>query len=443
VEKASIRKVQWAHVRDRIKKVNPNLASIIDDIDPSTQFPLYLARYPYGSVIVNEGVFNIPTASGDIMPMEESHVDAEIKEHFNYAGSGLPAGIVLDRTMHESITTSNHILPLGVVSPGSIFALWKKLDPAISFHPIKMFTLTAGARFIFMLPNISDFALHRNLKRDFNVRHAPPKTLLDQWEIFISILSHPSAEVDWSTELLLFSGEWFEKMRHDSAWRNLYFHLLEQAWKRSAYERNQMFYDLAFSRAQENRNLKPNPYLADTVKHLLMIASGTVAGFGVVNEECYGPINFLQKVYIESYGLRSYVPTFMAPKHFSSSEFCNPVYYSLTLPTTLEFSPKSRKISSTLQDLAELRHVTHVFMEEIRNGKLKVEDTTIGQIARDVAFDFFHSKPDRHGEIQLTQEMVEGDSDLRQSHQKFGKRKFADSGTFIRGCVRISHKNSS
>lgn len=440
MEKASIKKVYWAHIRDRVSKVNPSLAKIIDHIDPTVKFPLYLARYPYGSVIVNEGVFNVPMPNGELMPLDESHIDSNIKEDFTYAGTGIPAGVVLDRSMHESIATTDQILPLGVVSKGSIFALWRKLDSAVSYHPIKMFTITAGARFIFMLPNISDRSLHKNLKRDFNVRQSPPKNLLDQWEIFKTILNHPSATCDWSTELLFFSGQWFEKIKNDPAWRDLHLYMLEHAWKRSAYERNQMFYDLAFSRAQANRNLKPNPYLADTVKHLLMIASGTAAGFGVVSGNNCGPISFLQKVYVESYGLRNHIPTIMAPRHFTSAEQCNPVYYSLTLPTTLEFSPKSRKISSTLHDLAELRHVTNVFMDEIRNGKLKVEDTTIGHIARDVAFEFFHSKPDRHGEIQLTQSMVKGDPMLVESYKDFSKWKFADSGAFIRGCVRISHK---
>ncbi len=440
MEKATIEKTSWANVRKKVVAVNPQLAAIIDDINPGSEFSLYVAKYPYGSEIVHEGTFYVPDANGELLPLQDKGIDKKVREELDYAGNGLPAGVVLTRTLHESIATNDEILPLGVVSPGSIFALWKKLDPAISFHPVKMFTLTAGARFIFMLPNISDYSHHKNLKRDFNVRHSPPKNLLDQWEIFKTILNHPSADVDWSAELLFFSGKWFDTMKNDPAWRPLYLYMLEHAWKRSGFERNQMFYDLAFSRAQANRNLKPNPYLADTVKHLLMIASGTAAGFGVVCKDCSAPVSFLQKVYVESYGLRSYVPTFLAPQHFELHGEESPVYYSLTIPTTLEFSPKSRKISSTLHDLAELRHVTQVFMEEIRNGKLKVEDTTIGQIARDVAFDFFHSKPDRHGEIRLSSEMVDGDDRLMESDASLGKRKFADAGAFVRGCVRISHK---
>lgn len=440
MDKATIKKVFWQDIADRVKNVNPNIAKIIDDIDPNNKYPLYLARYPYGSGIVNEGVFVTPTIDGDLVPLEKLNRDQKIKHDLAYAGTGLPTGIVLQNSIHESITTTEQILPLGVVSPGSIFALWKKLDTAVSYHPIKMFNITAGARFIFMLPNISDLSLHKNLKRDFNVRQSPPKTLLDQWNIFKSILSHPSVKCNWYTELLFFSGQWFEKISQDPSWHKLYLYLLEHAWKRSAFERNQMFYGLAFSRAKANRNLKPNPYLSDTIKHLLMIAAGNICGFGVANDESSAPINILQDIYIESYGLRSHIPTIILPKHFSPLQKCSPVYYSLTLPTTLEFSPKSRKISSTLNDLAELSHVTQIFMEEIRKGKLNVEDTVLGNIAREIEFEYYHSKPDKHGEIHLTTKMIKRDPDLITCHKKYGERKFADSGAFIRGCVQLSHK---
>jgi hypothetical protein len=317
----------------------------------------------------------------------------------------------------------------------------KKLEENNSFHPVKMFTITAGARFICMLPNISDLSLHKNLKRDFNVRQAPPKTLLEQWEIFKTIAYHPLAHCNWAVELLFFSEKWFEKIKCDSAWRSLYLIMLEMAWKKSAYERNQMFYNLAFSRAQASRNLKPNPYLADTAKHLFMIASGIVPAFGVASNNLCAPVSLLQKVYLESYGIRGYIPTMFASKHFSSSNFYQPVYYSLTLPTTLEFSPKSRKISSTTQDLSELSHVMQIFIDEICGNRLKIEDTILGEVATNTEFEYFHSKPDRHGEIKLTRDMIKKDNLLIQYHKDASERMFADSGSLIRGCVQISKKS--
>ena len=439
MEKASIKKVFWQDVREKVSQVNKPLADVIDEICPDNSFPLYLAKYPYGSTIVSEGTFYLPTDESKVIAIDNKIVDSQIKDDLTFIGPGIPAGVVLKNTIHEAVTTSHQILPLGVVSPGSIFALWKKLDADLSYHPINMFTLTAGARFIFMVPNISNLSLHKNLRRDFNINIAPPKNLLDQWEIFKAIVDCPNLKCDWETEVLFFSKKWFQKMEQDKAWQSFHLLLLETAWKRSAYERNVMFYDLAFSRVQEIRNLKPNPYIADTAKHLFMVAAGVVIAFAPAINDMSGPIALLQKVYLESYGVE-YNPTIFVPAHFSLSKEGSPVYYSMPLPTTLEFAPKSRKVSSTMNDLSELMHVVKVFFDEIKNNRLKVKDTILGEIVEHVELEFFHNKPDRHNEIKLTTQMAVEDPNLLYCAIKTDK-KFADSGTPVRGCVRIANKN--
>lgn len=62
--KATLSKVYWKDMRKDVLNLNPNLGKIIDQINPNDSYPLYLASYPYGSVIVNEGVFNLPNSEG-------------------------------------------------------------------------------------------------------------------------------------------------------------------------------------------------------------------------------------------------------------------------------------------------------------------------------------------------------------------------------------------
>jgi hypothetical protein len=440
MEKANIQKFSWKDIRKQVYNVNPILVDTIDALDPD-QFYLYKVSYPYGSVIVENGIFQIPLPDGSIVPLDNPIVSKELKTDFEYANGGLPAGVVLKNSYELFINTKNTILPILVTQPGSIVALWKELEAVSHFHPIRMFSIYAGARCVFMLPNISDLALHKNLKRDFNVRQPPPKNLLDQWDIFKTISQHPDAKCNWTTELLFFSGKWFEKIKNDKAWQSLYLLLLKDAWNSCAYERNRMFYDFTVSCAQANRNLKPNPYITDTLRHLLMIGLGTGVGFSVATSNIFAPVDVFQKIYLESYGLRRYVPTMMHPVHFSMDQLSNPAYYSLTLPTTLAFSPKSRKISSTLHDLSELKHILTIFFDEVRRSHLKIEDTVIGRLATNMDFEFFHSKHDRHGEIKPTREIAQGDKALLQHLNQYENREFAESGAFIRGCVRVSHKN--
>ncbi len=365
----SIKKTTWSEIRNRVSKVNFRLAEVIDAINPDESYSLYLARYPFGSKVVDEGIFHLPSSSGEVVPIDDNKINDCVRNDLNYLGTGVPSGIILEHTIHEVVTICGQMLPLGVVKPGSIFALWKKLDSDPSFHPVNMFTLTAGARFIFMGPNISNLTQHRNLMRDFNLRLHPSKDLLGQWEIFKILANHPSNKEVWFAELLFFSSKWFEKIMNDQSWQPLKLLLLEEVWKKSGYERNNMLYNLAFSRAQANRNLKPNPYLADTIKHLFAISSGVLPGFSpAINDAC-APISLFQKIYVESYGLK-YNPTIFIPSHFSLSNNVKPVYYFMSLPTTLEFSPKSRKVSNTIHSLSEVKHVMNVYLDEIKKKNL-------------------------------------------------------------------------
>lgn len=94
-----------------------------------------------------------------------------------------------------------------------------------------------------------------------------------------------------------------------------------------------------------------------------------------------------------------------------------------------------------IHDLSELKHILTVFFDEVRCNRLKIENTVIGKLATHMNFDFFHNKHDRHGEIKPTREIIEGDPALLHNLNQHNKREFAESGAFVRGCVRISHKN--
>jgi hypothetical protein len=432
----SLQKITWEKCRERVRVVNSELANIIDSLSPSTDMPLWIVKYPYGAVMDN-GQFYYPTDDGKLVLLTDPCLSNILKEDFSYAGTDTPAGVVLNNSIEQFIETEDRIIPRTLFMPGDIFALWGRLDPQPIFHPSPLMCGTAGARSIFMIPNISDIAFHKKLRNDFNVRQPPPKRLIDQWSIFKTIVNQSLEGPNWQTEALLFTGRWLEKIKKDPSFQSLYVFFLEQAWRSSAYWRNKVLYDFVFCRVQEKRNLKPNPYLADTIKYLLAIAGGFLPAFGGAIDNKAAPINLIQKAYVECYGLKKYAPTIMHPMHFTSNQ---PVYYSLQFPTTLEFSPRSRKLSNTLHDLRELKHIFDVFLEEVVKDKLKVERGILGKIARNVNFDFFHSEVDRYNEISLTNEIIDEDVNLVRSLTSNAHKEFAGSGSFMRGCVRISRK---
>jgi hypothetical protein len=98
----------------------------------------------------------------------------------------------------------------------------------------------------------------------------------------------------------------FLSRKHDKEWESFTKYLLNEVWKLSTFRRDQFIFDFAFSLVQENRNLKPNPYLSDTARNLIAIGSGESPGFSVALDDSEAPVSALQKIFIEDYGLKKY-----------------------------------------------------------------------------------------------------------------------------------------
>jgi hypothetical protein len=443
IEKPTLKKVYWQDIRKTVAQVNTGFAHLVDALSPDNRFPLYIAQYPYGTLIVENGKFFLPTEEGGLRPVLDKDTDPQIREDLSYAMEHIPCSMMLENSVEQFIDAGTHVTPAFMHTPGKIFGLWKELDIKPSFYPENLFSMSSGARSIFMIPNIGDIYYHKNLKRDFDLRLPPPKNLTDQWNVFKKITQHPNANCQWHSTILFFSKSWLHHLTTDTAWSQLYALLLKKLWEFSSYWRNKVLYDYTFSCAQANRNLKPNPYLADSVKHLIQIALGAALGFNPKQDNVSAPIELLQKIYIESYHLKKYIPTIMAPSYFSARDPI--VYYSLQFPSTLEFSPKARKLTSTVADLSEMKHIATIYFNEILSGRLKIENTAMAKVIEEVQLTFFQSKQDRHGEVQLTDQMPLEDPKLIEcnylnQHSPQQQREFSDTGTFNRGCVRITRK---
>lgn len=239
---------------------------------------------------------------------------------------------------------------------------------------------------------------------------------------------------------MYFSEKWVTKLHADSAWIELKQYLHELAWKHYEYERNRVYYDISFSMIQQRRNLRPNPYLADTARHLFATAIGAAPGYVPALNEDALPLHAIQEVYMDSYNLKKYYPTIMRPTHYSLEDDNEPVYYSLQNPSTHVFSPKSREMTNTLFELRELENIMRVFIEELSQENKICSDTIIGKIAKCIEFNYYHNKPDRYHIIKLTNQISELDKRFEMISKKFKKpgAKFASDAPFVRGCISIS-----
>lgn len=271
-------KVYWEDVRDRVKAVDPMFTKMVDDLNPNKKYPLYLAYLPYGALTGDTESTFLPLIDGGQIRLTDPNLSKDIIKNLGYGKTGSPFGMVLEKELEFFIDLKNEniTMPLAIYGPGKFFSFGRNFNKKNKrvYAPNSVITASSGARSTFVLPNIGCVVNHANLQRDFNIMNPPPKSLYEHWHVFKEIFNSPVNESSWKSCVLFFSERWIEKIFNDDAWLKIKIYLYEQAWEYFEYERNGSLYDLTFSVIQKQRNLKPNPYLTDTARHLFTTALG-------------------------------------------------------------------------------------------------------------------------------------------------------------------------
>jgi hypothetical protein len=438
-------KVCWADIRSRVAQVEPRFASIVDELSPDKTFPIYLAYRPYGAIVGDTSDLYLPDSKGGSYPLSDPSVPKDIIKNLSYGKNSSPLGMVLEKNIEIFVDLKSEeiAIPWTVNKPGSFISFARNLSRNSSriYMPNGVLTATSGIRSAFMLPNIGCITHHSRLQRDFNIQTPPPKSMYNHWNLFTELVDNQQ-EKDWHSCIMYLSEKWVDKLHNDKAWLMLKAYMHEFTWHHFEYERNRAYYDIAFSMIQKKRNLRPNPYLADTAQHLFKIALGAAPGYTPAFSNDSLPLNILQKIFVSSYGLKKYIPTIMQPALFNFEQDKLPIYYSLQHPTTHVFSPKSRKVSSTLFEMRELEHILRIFSEELAKNDAMCSDTILNEIAANIEFKYFHNEADRHNIIKPSSEIADFDKRFVTSKKDTRSQgaKFASDAKFIRGCVSIKAK---
>lgn len=439
-ERKGVVKTEWKNVRDRLLNIEPQFTKLVDELNLDHQFPLFLVYFPWGMLKGDTDSPFLPYIEGGYYRLSDPQVPKDISKHLAYGKSSSPMGIILEKNFEVFIDLKDEMLsiPWEIYSPGTIFSINKTLNRKNEHkhNTNNILNAISGVRSLCMLPHIGCATNHIFLQRQFNIKSSAPKFLYNHWQIFKEIIQSKALNCDWRSCLIYFPEKFVEKLHNDKSWLSLKSYMHEVAWKRFAYERNRIYYDIAFSLIQKKRHLKPNPYLTDTAKHLFSIALGAVPGYSpAINEESL-PLSTLQEAFIQTYKLEKYFPTILQPMHFSFSKEKFPIYYSMQYPSVSAFAPKSRKTTNTLFEMRELEHIIRIFLNELKKTNSLCSDTLLHQVVQQIEFNFFHNEKDPHQIIQNSNTIPNIDRRLRSKNMSF-----AGDAKFLRGCVSIRTKN--
>jgi len=433
--KASIQKVTWSEVRKKVIEINPLLGKLIDDLSLSNKYALFHASYPFGSEIVQEGLLYLPNNKGQLCPYNSPELNSSYQKLGYNLGSN-PTSLILNNTLEVYLHVDHYTIPFLFIPDGKLVGLWLILNPANNHQPAFLWHISAGARSLFMLPKISIEKKHERLKKEFGVEIEKPSSLVENGLTFRSLYNTEAFGEHWSTELLFFGKEWFDHL-DDPAWLPFAKHLYESSWKNTEFWRNEFLWELVFSLIQKRGNLKPNPYIADTVKHLLSMCIGAYPGFTPAIDNSVAPISRLQQIYSDIYDLK-YAPIIMQPQYFNKK---NTVYYSLAYPTTISFSPKSKSTANKITELKEIKHLLNKYLEAIKSGDLNLHQIPLAQLPKTIGFEYFHTT-EFTDSIQDTTLLFEKDPSFKQAMKNFTQAILPSKSNFLRGCIKISSLNS-
>jgi len=433
----------WKDVRDRVKTVNPELFRIIDEISPDESYTLFEANYQYGNYIIKDGELFFPDSEGGVISLNDSRVSNDIKDKLGYVRGTNPMTLVLKNNFELFIQTENRIIPFSILEPGTSLGIWAVLQcwekRKLLFTSVPLWSMTAGARSIFVLPKVSNMSALYKLKKKFAIGIDRADTLQEHWQFLKGIANGYPEKNPWEASLLYFSKKWAESI-HDPAWYKLKNYLSELAWKSTDFRLNQFCWDLTFSRIQEKRGIKPCPYVADITSHLLSIPVGASPGFRPLLDEKSAPINTLQKAFEEEYNLK-YSAVFIGPANFNIfSDADYPVYYSFHYHTVMKLSAKSSERSSIITDMYNIRSLLEKYCQDILQTDLKIENTILAELVKLTDFKFCHHISDDINKMEQVNDVILSDPAFLEAINQCKIKEIPRNSPFLNGCVQISKK---
>lgn len=419
--------ISWDEARKSLIQVNPILTQLIDQLNPSSDLKLIKISYPYGEKIISKGKLCLP---------EALHDREYIRKQLDHAS--IPVMCSLNKATELFIENNQHASPYSCLKPGQLLGYYKPTTQYQWMPSLDFWEVTAGARSIFMLPKVTDSKSHKRLWREFGVPFEPPRSLWDHWEIFKTITNHTSQDNQWQSEMLFFTKDWFEDI-DDPSWIPLKLYLEHQMVLHNSYLRlytlSGFLWTLSTNQISNKRGFTPRPYLVDTAKHILAIAQGVGTGFiNAADSEIAAPVQAIEKAYIDVYDLRSYLPIIMHAS-YQRTELDSPCYYSLALPTLLEFNAeiKSKNMPNIITELRDMTFLMHkmevYFKEHGAPGRPVIQPTR---------FDYFHTHSEQEEGIQLASELPKRNPRITKTSYTYNDRIFPSSSPFVRGCIQIS-----
>lgn len=296
-------RISWADIKQTIKTLNPSFYDHLENIKPEDNLPLSIIRHPYGHTIPNA-----------------------------------PLIFVLDKQIEQYIDMVNYPTPWKILSPGDFFSteLNTNIDSDQRLYPTNILSTISGIKDIHLLSLHGTTQDFYQLRRKYDIpAEISPANPLNHFAIFKHLIEKEG--ITWHSSVLVFGDEWKKNIEQNQRWWPFKKYLVEHAMKSNQALRFSPFLDFAIQDITRSMNFKLKPFVLDTVKQLLFIATGQNLGFRPINTSEGFPVHEVSET------LKNASRELLSDLVFMQAAIANPhdfIYHSITYNNTTGNEPK-------------------------------------------------------------------------------------------------------
>ncbi|MCC2625631.1 MAG: hypothetical protein K0R14_1504 [Burkholderiales bacterium] len=433
--------LNWEEVLGILYPIKPRLAKRMQENARALKdLPFFMVNYPYGAKIIHNRDVRLPLVGGDSISFNDPSLPDILREHLSYTpGFDNPVGMILNKEAEFYLERGKRIVSYPVIKTGQTFGFAHIVDAVMNENSetgkkayVSIWNLNAGARTAFILPKVSENQKHANLLETYGINVEKPSLYTEQQNVFRAL--NASIDDPWVQPVIYFPKQLLKMLKtgkcpaiyqemsniHRSGY-NIW-HTTYSKWEGDI---NYVF--------EESKANALSSYAVSIAKHIYLIVAGGVPGFAPAIDENMLPKKLIEDAYAQGdgYGLTEYWPFIMQPKQFNAKES---VYYSLGLPSLINYNPNTFKGKTQIELLSEIVEVLRLSQKYILN-KFEDRESILYDTARKARFSFYHDdpNPDKYGQP------IKSSALLPKEDSRFFKKGWAFPylSQFVRSCIKI------
>ncbi|HLX53749.1 MAG TPA: hypothetical protein VKR58_07400, partial [Aquella sp.] len=435
--------LSWNEVFNTIYAINPELAELMhEQYELLKDLPFFVVNYPFGEKIIHNRKAYFPLVGSGSIWFNDPDLPDILRDHLSYTqGVDNPVGMILNKESEFYRTFEQRNVSYQIIREGQLFGFAHVIDAIMKSRSeknkkanISIWNLDAGARSAFVLPKISENGSHAHLLKAYGIDVKKPMTYIEQCNVFRAL--NASVEKPWTQSILYFPKQFLDLLKTNKQCSEIYqemanIHRSGYSIWHTTYAKWDSDINYIFQKAKVN---SLSAYAVNIAKHIYLIVAGGVPGFAPSTDENMLPKKLIEDAYTKTdgYGLTEYWPSIMQPKKFEEEK--EPVYYSLGMPTLIDYNPESFKGKTSIDLLSKVMMILCRSQDYILN-KFEDTDSVLYETATKAQFSFYHDdpNPEKYGRL------IKNSTLLPKEDPRFYKKgwTFPWRSQFLRGCIKI------